>query len=188
MSENPRVFGVVEDAYPDVTADPTSPLDDLRAELAAPVRRETTARYEIDGRPGWWAEFDTAIRAATIERISKVAARGRKAGDPDPLKMALLVIAETCTAIGKGDTIVFAEVDGPAGPLPPFKSGEIPAAIGGAPDWQAARATTSEAEWATAIRWLLGALDDDGPVLRLAAAAQSDGATEVTRADGDPTS
>ena len=164
----PRVFGAPVDVDVEWSEDaPASPLDALRAELAEQVQRSTLVRWWIDpqARPGWWIECDTALRAATMEHIAKAASRGRK--DPDPLKASLLVIVESCTAIGKADQTVFG---GQA--TSPFKTGEVAQALAGTPGWDAARAATSEPEWATAVRWILGSIDDDRRIIQLSAAIQ----------------
>lgn len=173
---NKRTFG----AAPDFDEGPTmdeSPLADLAAEFAGPVRRITTARYELPQRPGWWAEFDTAYDSRRLRHLLNPT--GGK--DVDPLRLAFGLIAETCTAIGKGEVVVFATMDSPAGRMGPFRTRAIEEAVG-------ASLTVRDGEkpWQSAIRWAFGAQDDDRPLIALLNDLQEANLVAPARS-GDPT-
>lgn len=177
--EEPRIFGapaVVED---DDLADlpETSPLDELVAELGQRIERITTVSYEIDGRPGWWIEFDTGFSVQAMQALTKRASAG-KSGEPDLLKLAFLVTAEFCTAIGKDETTVFESQPipgvGGARMAGPFKNGAVEQALG---DRLVAR--PGEKSWQAAIRWVLGVEEDERFLMQLATAVQNANAGQI---------
>lgn len=175
----PTTFGApnTDNSDWDNTPVQTSPLDDLVAEFAAPIAKVTTVRFELEGRPGWWIEVDTGFRMAKMRPLFAK-------GDPDPLKLAFAVIDSAATGIGKGSTTVFAADDRPGfARVSPFRTGEIEQALG-----EHIVTEPGEKTWQAAMRWTLGALGDDRPLMTLAAEIQNAGIEPLRRAgdDSDP--
>ena len=177
MSEPTRVFGVIEDAYPDVTTEASSPLDDLIEELAADVEKVTTVTYDIPNRPGWWVRFDTEFDE------KRMVALAEKMSGKNGARAAFMIIAETCIEIGKGDQVVFGVADVGGVRRGPFVNGAVEKALG-----DKMPRTPDEPTWRDAIRWVLAVGQDVRYVVDLAGAVQAANAgTVVEHAGGSPT-
>lgn len=190
MTDEPFTYGTApaEDTGDGpLDAHDPAPLDDLIAELGTRIDRVTRVTFDIDGRPGWWAEFDTGFSVGMIQAL--VARATPKRGEADALKLALLLIAETCVAIGKDDAPVFESqpAAGGGGRLAgPFKNGGVEQAIGGFPAFRELLAQRpAEKTWQAAIRWVFGAEDDERVLVQLSTALQAANAGEVVERVGE---
>lgn len=188
-----RTFGALPEVLAE--ADRESLLDALRAELIPKVAELTTTRFRLwgedaDGAVTWghrgmWGDFNTDVGSRRSESILQRSSRGKE-GDVDPLKLSALVIVETCTAIGRGDEVVFPSRDGKG----PFNTGDISALVG--PQvWSDLKAQhPGEPNAMLAVRVILGAFGErDRQVLMLSQAIQEAGVSgEVVKDDaGRPT-
>ena len=181
MNDETRTFGapeVLEEDLPlleneeeDFRVTTTaSPMDDLIAELGEKVERITEVEYEIDGRPGWWARFDTGFHTSVMQHIHKRAAvKGQS--EPDLLKIAFLLLAESCTAIGKDDFTVFESTTSGAGTVGPFKNGAVEQALG-----SKLKVKPGERTWQAAIRCRLICSRTKSPLRRSTARSTGGGA------------
>lgn len=102
-SSGPIIYG--DDAG---MASPSSPLDDLQAELAAP-RPDKVKVLPLEFRPGWSVKYSTDIPYEKVRQWSQQATVKVK-GQPkkiDPLRMAVVSLIDQCLEVRKDGETVF---------------------------------------------------------------------------------
>lgn len=107
---DPEALGLDDTAYTDTT--PDSPLDALRAELAAKVKTPTITLTCPD-RPGWATEHRLDFTTRDLDAWRKGSRDKTADGGVDMHKFAGLVVGATCTAIFKDGARIMDE-DGDA--------------------------------------------------------------------------
>lgn len=107
MSDPAPVYGIRDREVndPDLAAVDVerSQLDDLRAELTAPVDADDIT-LAVPGRPNYAVRYSTALTYRQLAAWQKKSTL--KSGDVDELKLAALIVAGQCRAIIRDGVVV----------------------------------------------------------------------------------